>query len=624
MATKIEEFRNRYKAGRDAHASGHEDRAKAFRFYGNDQWEAEDVEAMKERDRPALTFNKVTAIINAVSGSEITNRFETKFFPRTQEDEFFSEIMTEVVRWIRQTADVEHEESAAFQDAAICGIGCTQFWRDYTEETDGEDKVDRVPIMEMLWDPTAKKANLSDAKWLIRTKDIDVDEAIVKWPKYKNYFKQMSTEFAWPDVSGSAPHDQTRAHEYEEGWVSYNTGTNKVRISEYQRYYLEKFYIFEDPISGEVQEIHESVWPQFKTSFMEAFAPVTEDPEAMLEAQATAVPKKVYYKGFYCGDKELEDNISDIQDGFTYQFITGFRSQTEKRVEFFGLVKIMEDPQKWLNKAVSQIIYIMSTNPKGAILAEKGVFLDSERAATDWGKPSARIELAPGSVENKRFQIVKGEYPSGLDRIMEIMREFVSESVAVNPYFLGNVDDLRRVASSAVTSVQQQAMVVLSVLFDSLRKYRKAAGRLHLAFIREFMPEGQIVRVGLPQTGGIQQPIPFKREWIDTVRYDVMVDEAPASKNAVREFWNSLQQTQSLELLMNAGIMTPDIIADTVPDVPTSIRERMKMNAMKQDVFNQVMQLLAQGDQAGALQVMYQLGEQTGALQGPSGNEPQA
>lgn len=616
---KVQEFRSRYKAGRDSLGAGHEDRAKAFRFYGNEQWEAEDLAAMKEQKRPALTFNKVTAIINAVSGSEITNRFETKYYPRTIEDEFFNEIMTEVVRWIRSSSDVEHEESSAFQDAAICGIGCTEFWRDYSEESEGVDKVDRVPINEMLWDPTAKKACLSDARWHIRSKWVPTDEAIARWPKHKTYFEQQESNRIYGEMQGGQPHDQTVAHEYSEGMSTYDAGTGRVKISEYQRWYLEPFYVFLDPVSGETLEYHKSAWAEQKKLLLEVMS------KEAIDATVVELKKRVYHRGFYCGNKELDDGLSPIQKGFTYQYITGFRFQDEDRVDWFGLVKIMEDPQKWLNKAVSQIIYIISTNPKGAILAEKGVFLDSEQARLDWSSPSARIELAPGSIENKRFQIVKGEYPTGLDRIMEIMREFVSESVAVNPYFLGNVDDLRRVAGSAVTSVQQQAMVVLSVLFDSLRKYRKAAGRMHLAFIKEFMPDETIVRVALPQMGGIQQPIPFKREWIDTVKYDVIVDEAPASKNAVREFWSSLQQTQSLELLMQAGIMTPDIIADTVPDVPTSIRERMKMNAMKQDVMGQIMQLLQSGDVEGALKMLIQFGEQTGQLQGPpGGNEPQA
>jgi hypothetical protein len=223
--------------------------------------------------------------------------------------------------------------------------------------------------------------------------------------------------------------------------------------------------------------------------------------------------------------------------------------------------------------------------------------------------PNKIIEMRPGSISNREFMIQKGEYPQGLDRIMQISSEMVSEAVGVNPYFMGQVDDLRRTASTAVTSVQQQAMVVLSVLFDSLKKYRKSAGRMHLEFIKYFMPDGEIVRVVLPNSGGVPQMVPFKKDWVDNVKYDVIVDSAPVSPNAVREFWDSLQQTQSLELLMNTGIMTPDIIADTIPDVPTTIRERMKQNAMKQDMLNNAMQMLQGGDEQGVLDMLYQMME---------------
>ena len=278
-------------------------------------------------------------------------------------------------------------------------------------------------------------------------------------------------------------------------------------------------------------------------------------------------------------------------------------------------MKLMRDPQKWINKSMSQIVYILATNPKGAILAEKGAFLKPEQAKADWAKPNAVVEMSPGAISERKFTVAKGDYPTGLDRIMEISSQFVSEASMVNPYTLGQADDLRRVATSAITSVQQQAMVVMSVLFDSLKKYRKEAGRMHLAFIREFMPEQTMVRIVLPNSGGVPQMIPFKRDWIEMVKYDVIVDSAPVSQNAIREFWDSLQQTQSLELLMDVGIMTPDIIADTVPDVPTTIRERMKQNAMKQDMVNQVMQMLQAGDEQGALQMMYQALEQGGGPQ---------
>jgi hypothetical protein len=66
----------------------------------------------------------------------------------------------------------------------------------------------------------------------------------------------------------------------------------------------------------------------------------------------------------------------------------------------------------------------------------------------------------------------------------------------------------------------------------------------------------------------------------------------------MREFWNSLQQTQSLGLLMNAGLLTPDLIADIIPDVPTTYRERMKQTAAQQAQQNQLLSMVPQALQA--------------------------
>ena len=202
---------------------------------------------------------------------------------------------------------------------------------------------------------------------------------------------------------------------------------------------------------------------------------------------------------------------------------------------------------------------------------------------------------------------------------MQISMAAVPEAVGVNPYFMGQVDDLKRTASSAVTSVQQQAMVVLSVLFDSLRRYRKEAGRMHLEFMQKLMPDGAIVRVVMPgAVSGQPVPVEFKSEWVDKVKYDIIVDEAPTSMNAIRDTWQTLNQTNSLEMLVQMGLLTPDVIAEMIPDVPVTVREKMKQNAFKQDAIGQVMQALQSGDEAGALQMMYQM---MGAS--PEGQQPQ-
>ena len=621
-AEVLKEYTQALKAGLDSLSAWRQDAIEDFQMYASNQWSRDDINALEGQDRPAVVFNKITGIINAVAGSEITNRFETRFLPRTQDDEFFNETMTEVVRFIRQRSDVEHEESGAFMDAAICGVGATHFWKDYSEDPEGIDRVDRVDIFDLLWDPSARKMNLDDRRWHLRGRWIPIEEAKTRWPEKADQLTSLASATdgaAYPQKADGEVHDQTNAFKYENNDLSYYTPeSQKVLVHEYERWYLAEKVFFQvgDHIPMEQSEgmVDPEQWTIMEQTFMDA---------GLVEGQdygSSPIQSKEYYRGYFTGNIMLSDELSDIQDGFKYKFITGFREQREDKVVWFGLVKLMKDPQKWLNKSMSQIIYIMSTNPKGALLAEKGVFLNPEQRIEDWAKPNSIIEVRPGAISERQFMIAKSDYPAGIERIMEISGNFVSEAVAVNPYFMGTVDDLKRTAGSAVTSVQQQALMVLSVLFDSLRRYRKAAGRMHLAFIREFMPDGVIIRIAIPEMGGVQQPMPFKKDWIDKVKYDVVVDEAPSSPNAIREFWNSLQQTQSLELLMNAGIMTPDIIADTVPDVPTTIRERMKMNAMKQDVVNQVLQMISQGDMQGATEAMLQFAEEMGALP-PGGGE---
>jgi hypothetical protein len=129
-----------------------------------------------------------------------------------------------------------------------------------------------------------------------------------------------------------------------------------------------------------------------------------------------------------------------------------------------------------------------------------------------------------------------------------------------------------------------------------------------LDFIKAFMPDGRVVRITQPN--GSQESAAFDRSWVDGVQYDIVVDEAPVSPNAMRELWESLQQTSMGEVLMNAGILSPDIIADIIPDVPESIRNRMRENAAEQDVMAQVLQLVSAGQGEEALQMLQQMAQQ--------------
>ncbi len=131
---------------------------------------------------------------------------------------------------------------------------------------------------------------------------------------------------------------------------------------------------------------------------------------------------------------------------------------------------------------------------------------------------------------------------------------------------------------------------------------------MHLEFIREFMPEGTMIRI--TQQDGSQVPGGFKREWVENVEYDIVIDEAPTSTTAMTELWDSLQQTDALSTLVEIGLLTPDVIVDIMPNIPETIRSQMRSNYAQQNVVAQAVQLVAEGDPQGALQLLAQLAQQ--------------
>src|SRR5690349_14952493 len=54
-----------------------------YDFVAGNQWDQNDIDKLTEEQRPVITFNRVGPIVDAVSGQEINNRQEVKFFPRT-------------------------------------------------------------------------------------------------------------------------------------------------------------------------------------------------------------------------------------------------------------------------------------------------------------------------------------------------------------------------------------------------------------------------------------------------------------------------------------------------------------------------------------------------------------
>src|SRR6185437_10982446 len=115
-----------YKIARDHWQEWRQEAAECFDLVAGHQWSEDDLEILRDQMRPAVTFNRIQPFVDVVGGLEVNNRQETQYFPRQLGAAGVNELFTGAAKWSRDECDAEDEESEAFRDACICGMGNTQ------------------------------------------------------------------------------------------------------------------------------------------------------------------------------------------------------------------------------------------------------------------------------------------------------------------------------------------------------------------------------------------------------------------------------------------------------------------------------------------------------------------
>lgn len=530
ITSGLERLRARYQAAR-THASEWRTEAKlCFAYYANDQWSDEDKAILDEQMRPHITFNRCKVLIDAVIGYEVNNRQETRYIPRTQGDAKVNELLTNASNFFRDQCDAEHEESDAFRDTCICGMG----WTEDRLSDDNNPEFDlireRVDPFEMLWDPSSKKPNLEDARYIIRKKWMSCDEVKAIFPEWDG---QVVTDdiFADDEQGDESPKRIDHHNRYRGDGTSGETHRS-IPVIEHQYSERETVHIIANPLNNEKMELSEEEYRKSKADF-----------DALIAMGAPHAKKQrtVYKREFWVGSEMVKDETSPYRKGFTYGCITGMRDRNKGH--WFGLMRSLIDPQQWSNKWLSQILHILNSGAKGGVIAEKGAVEDVAKFEATWARSEAITWVKSGALGQHPSIIPKPmtQFPAGIDKLLEYANESFGAVSGVNQELLGMAD--REQAGVLEYQRKQSAVTLLAPLFDSLRRYRKMAGRCWLYFMQNYMQDGRLVRVTTdmdPQTG---QPFdgyqPFVKEWNspETAEYDVIVDQGSSAPNQKEATW---------------------------------------------------------------------------------------
>jgi hypothetical protein len=469
-----------------------------------------------------------------------------------------NEVLTGAAAWVRDQCDAEDEESDAFFDMVVCGLGYTETRLDYTDDEEGQVLVERVDPITVRYDQGAKKRNLADSKWFQRDAWLCKEEIEEKWPDAEvgtPGFQELASA-----TSETNPHNASTAWTYSENATGYDANNGKYLVVHHQWYTLETYYKALDAQTGQMVEM--------PADRMEALV------SKGVQVNAVKLQKKVYKQAFVCGSMVLEKSRLPVQHGgFTLKAMTGKRDRNNNT--WYGLVRPMADPQRWANKFFSQILHIINSNAKGGLMVEEGAVDNMRKLEDDWAAADSVVKFLPGALSGgKVLPKPMPAYPMAPEKMMEFSVSSIRDVSGVNLELLGMAD--RQQAGYLEAQRKQAGLVILATFFDSLRRYRKMQGRLLVDFIQNYLSDGRLVRI--VGGDGSEKYIPLMK-MPDTLKYDVIVDEAPTSHNVKERVFGMLMNL--MPGMQKMGMPPPPLeVVDYLP-IPASLSEKWKEAAIQ-------------------------------------------
>lgn len=604
------------------------------RFVRGHQWAEGDLLRQKDRERPALPMNSLIKLLNAVSNREIMDRIVPKVFARNEDGHGIAEALDAANQWQRSLAESEHEESMAFRWTCASGYGVLHKWWDPVAlDGDGMIRDEEIPIWYMLWDPVSRKQNLVDRKWHICGKFVDFEEAKEVFgdvsKQAKKAFRDMNKIRFGQDTGGDTSNDAQMGGAGTWGqilgnkWLSMSgkeifiiEGEWKeidsfwrvgvpVKMSQYVSLYSDPnsqadggvdpstgqpimisgadFMQMEPTAQRELMQQMLSVTEVQKFQERSEWEPIAEQYEAItgMEFVDFKKEKREIIKYALMTDGIILDH-GQRSTGFSYEFLTGFPFETRETIQFFGMIDVAKGPQDMKNVFYSHLLSIFMTSPKQHLLIEEGAVSDANKFMDDYAKVTGVSFVQDGFFSKDRPRFEKMDpphFPPMIRELIDLAENAVQDIFGLSSIESNSQGDLRRVSGNVADIARQSTNTLLAILFDSLRRGRKRIGLLNVKSIMAFYDPPEIAQIlGSEQQDYVQQinQLTSIDTWPKNVRFDIKIDESPASITEQLKTLDYLTRTGAIVDWMNTEKIPFDEGLDLFVTIPQSKRDKIK------------------------------------------------
>ena len=513
------------------------DSDKAADYYDGNQLTPETAEKLKERGQPPLITNLVKPTIDTVLGMEAKTR--TDWRVRPEDDDIANDDTAEALSVKLKHAEIESRADRACSDAYAAqlkaGLGFVEVARE-SDPFKGKYRVKSIHRREIFWDWRAELYDLDDARYLIRRRWQDLDNAIAMMPQYANLFRMQCG--GWSGFDPLVEQDTQLVQSWETERDTRLEATDW-RDTQYQRVCLYEVW-YRKWVRGHVMTL-----PNGQTIEVDFN---NERHNQAIVSGMVQVRQATFQKvrlAWYCGPHFLYDIPSPHKHGhFPYVPFFGYRE--DLTMVPYGLIRAMISPQDEINARKSKMLWALNSR---RVITDNDAVKDHNQTAKEVARADAYIVLdekrKPGSV----FKVEPGgELATQQFQAMQEGKQEIAEASGIQKAMLGQNSS----ASSglAINSLVEQGLNTLGEINDNYRFARRMVGEMLFSLIQEDLS-------GRPTK--------------------VMIGEGQNKKAIVLNMPTQDPQTGQMVTMNDTSKVQAKVVLDDIPSTPTFRMQQLQM-----------------------------------------------
>lgn len=569
------------------------------------------------RRKAMVNFNDIQSNVDSVVGFFAQNRRQAKYIAKVPNDpkqELYSKNMNGLYFYHRENMYADHLETDQDADMMINGYGAIETDLSYitgnaTSLPNGEIIKVRLDPLKFYWDPHARGRNFIDARWMGYWEDYDLSDALnLLQDGNPEDFERVSAD----DPMGSGYvynpwgglYDKIKAVSNVD-WTSEEE--DLVRVYNHQWYDYETFYKCYNPLYAAVtpedalfikarldvlkEQIKEDYPDESQGNDPFEFDPSAEylimdektkrtlNKEFDLEG-LTAFTRKCFYTAVFSGDHLFKKFKSISQQGFSIKAKTGIYNAIGKF--WIGMVNAMIEPQKYKNKALTEMIFAVAALSKGGVMIEEDAVEDIAEFSTNYAKTDGVIVVASGALASGKIQPkAQAALPTGLENIITLTDQALVKA-GVDPSFLG--DSSTDESGILFKRRIRQVLSKMARYSDSITQYQKEDARLMADLIPVWVENNEGEWVRITGTQGAEEFMQISSDAL-AAEYDVTIQEAPQTPED-KERTAALVTSIGDKLLPVNPQAAMGMYAESLQLVPLDgdVRQRMTQILVPQDI----------------------------------------